>query len=534
MPPDTIREETTPLGSKYGSLSNHVPENSIHGAFKGRSKSFSRVNIHFQGSFWDDCLNFREGSFPHSLVIASAIGIICGVSAYVYYEILDFLLDYIWKKIPEIYIENYWPTWAFPLYIPLVCYTMAIMVGISVKFLGDPGDLNYVIHRVHEKAFIGVDHAIPMISSSQFSILGGGSLGPEAPLVAICAGISGFLSQNIFGIKQRNIVRKHTLMSMSGALAAFFGSPLGGSLFALEVTSRLGLEYFEHAIESIFCGELTLAVFRTLAGLPIGSIWTVSESKLTTAQPYEVVLGIFIGLIGAAFAFAFVKFHGKVMKFFESHKLMEPSHPVQRALLGATAIIILGLLIPQTMFWGEFEIGTIATMSPASSLPHIWPTTGLTGFEMNSFWTSMITGAAKLIAISFTVAGGYRGGFIFPLFSAGCAFGRALVFLFPTMPVQLATLGMAAAINVSITRTSLATPLILVYLSGEQFCLVGVLASSLTALIVTSYMPFLKSQIPRNDLDQSLYMDEDASEIDYCYAIPAESFGANEHLDTAV
>jgi H+/Cl- antiporter ClcA len=41
-------------------------------------------------------------------------------------------------------------------------------------------------------------------------------------------------------------------MGMAGALAAFFGCPLGGSLFALEVNSRFGVEYFEHvSIHSI-------------------------------------------------------------------------------------------------------------------------------------------------------------------------------------------------------------------------------------------------------------------------------------------
>lgn len=514
MPPEESHaQESTPL-SGYGSVSANVQNQSNH-QFK-RQGTVHPVDMHFQGSFWEDCVYFRQGSFPHSIVLATAIGVSCGCAAFIYYEALYGLLDLVWHVIPETLVVENWPEWAYFLYIPLIGFSMAFLVGLSVKLLGDPGDLNHVIHCVHEKAYIGVSHAIPMISASFFSILAGGSLGPEAPLVAICAGIAGFLSRNTFGTCQRNIVRKHTLMGMSGALAAFFGSPLGGSLFALEVTSRLGVEYYEHAIESIFCGELTLAVFRSLTGLPIGSIWTITENKLPTAQPYEVVLGIFIGLIGAGFAFLFAKFNAVLMNTFKHLNLLGPNHSIQRALLGATGVICLGLLVPQTMFWGEFEIGTLISMGPAKSLPHVWPTTGVTGFEMNSFSTCAVTGFTKLMAISLTIAGGYRGGVIFPLISAGCAFGRALVLLFPSMPVQLATLGMAAAINVSITRTSLATPLILVYLSGEQFCLVGVLASSLTALIVTSYMPFLKSQGPRSDLDQSLYWTDDAPHIDSC------------------
>jgi H+/Cl- antiporter ClcA len=196
------------------------------------------------------------------MVIATAIGISCGVAAYLYYEGLWGLLEFLWKTIPEKYVIGVWPEWAYPFYIPLMGYAMSLLVGLSVKFLGDPGDLAHVIECVHEKGYIAIDHSLPMICASQFSILGGGSLGPEAPLVAIAAAISGFISRSVFHNCNRNIVRKHTLMGMAGALAAFFGCPLGGSLFALEVTSRLGMEYYEHAIEAIFCGEITLAVFR--------------------------------------------------------------------------------------------------------------------------------------------------------------------------------------------------------------------------------------------------------------------------------
>jgi len=57
-----------------------------------------------------------------------------------------------------------------------------------------------------------MNHVLPMVCASQFSILAGGSLGPEAPLVAICASLGGFISRRVFGVTERNLVRKHTLM----------------------------------------------------------------------------------------------------------------------------------------------------------------------------------------------------------------------------------------------------------------------------------------------------------------------------------
>jgi H+/Cl- antiporter ClcA len=304
-------------------------------------------------------------------------------------------------------------------------------------------------------------------------------------------------------------------MGMAGALAAFFGCPLGGSLFALEVNSRFGIEYFEHTIEAIFAGEVCLGVFRGLANLPIEPIWEIKLPKMKDSDPIDLVYGLFLGLIGAFVAYLFAQMHQRVTAMFSSLGLLHNERAVYRALLGCFVVVILAMLVPHTMFWGELEFQTIATMSPASTLNHIWPTTGLLGFEMDSPFHAFIVGVAKLVAISFTVSGGYRGGYIFPAMASGAALGRAIHHLFPFIPVQLCCLCMAAAINVAITRTSIATPLILASLSGEPNATSAILASSLVSLFVTGYMPFIKTQMVRADIDSSLYHSQDAALVDH-------------------
>jgi hypothetical protein len=64
---------------------------------------------------------------------------------------------------------------------------------------------------------------------------------------------------------------------------------------------------------------------------------------------------------------------------------------------------------------------------------------------------------------------------------------------------------MAAAVNVAVTRTCIATTLILAFLSGEQNAISGILAASLVSLFVTGYMPFIATQVSRVDLETSLY-----------------------------
>lgn len=458
-------------------------------------------------SFYEDAINFSEGTIPQSIIVACVIGCVCGTVAYAYYYVLDYFLELVWTELPRRWIVNVWPERWYVLWIPLVSFTLSICCGLSVYYLGEPGDLAYTIQCIHEKGYKGTHHIVPMIAASQFTILAGASLGPEAPLVAICAATAGFISRSVFKQTNRNVVRKHTFMGMSGALAAFFGVPLGGSLFALEVASRFGVEYFEHLIESIFAGEVCVAVFRTLAGIPLEQIWRIAPTTFEQTEPYMILLGGAIGLLGAGVAFLWANFHWRLMGCFQALGLLddENAYAVPRVLLGAAGVVGIGMLVPQTMFWGEWEVGVLATLSPASDLPHVWPTAGLIGFEMDSCINCLIVGVSKLVAISFTVAGGYRGGYIFPFFAAGAAFGRALCFVFPTLSPVIATLCFAAGINVAITRTALATSLILAFLSGEQFALPAILAASIVSLFATGYVPFIKSQLARSDIDFSLY-----------------------------
>jgi H+/Cl- antiporter ClcA len=64
-----------------------------------------------------------------------------------------------------------------------------------------------------------------MFFTSLFSILAGGSLGPEAPLVAMCGALGGFVSRTIFGQTNTHVVRKHSLMGMAGKWLSEKGKP---------------------------------------------------------------------------------------------------------------------------------------------------------------------------------------------------------------------------------------------------------------------------------------------------------------------
>lgn len=164
-------------------------------------------------SFADDL--FQPGSIPHGACVGAVIGVSCGFAAYIYHTALEWLVKTAWKTVPDYLLgsNSYFPA---VLWIPIVGFILATCVGLVVMHVGEPGDLAYAVKCVHESGIVDVDHASPMVLASLLSIAAGASVGPEAPLVAICASLAGFLSQNFFGTAtaDRNLLRKHTLMGV--------------------------------------------------------------------------------------------------------------------------------------------------------------------------------------------------------------------------------------------------------------------------------------------------------------------------------
>lgn len=66
-----------------------------------------------------------------------------------------------------------------------------------------------------------------MLVVSLFSVCAGGSLGPEAPLLTLCASLVGFIYKEVV-VTEKKMLRQFSLMGMGAGLAAFFGASMGG------------------------------------------------------------------------------------------------------------------------------------------------------------------------------------------------------------------------------------------------------------------------------------------------------------------
>eukprot|EP01026_Neomeris_dumetosa_P058271 TRINITY_DN54095_c0_g2_i1.p1 TRINITY_DN54095_c0_g2~~TRINITY_DN54095_c0_g2_i1.p1 ORF type:complete len:599 (+),score=49.71 TRINITY_DN54095_c0_g2_i1:2-1798(+) len=455
--------------------------------------------------------SFQEPTVKNLCILTFLFGISAGVVAYVYNAFFQYLLYVTWDLFPnkvllpqleklDVSVDRI--AW---VYIPIVAVVFGMLAGLVQKFVGFPGDLPDTIKCVHHRGYIPVKQAPSMFLCSAFSINAGGSLGPEAPCVALCGAAISFFSVHVFRHKDK-MMRTCTLMGLGAALAAFFGVSLGGSLFPLEVVHNLGLQHYEYSVFVIATGVVCLMTYRGLQFSSIGAIWDFVE-ELTTVNSSHLFLGMLVGVACAGLCYLFAYQHKLVKWLIEKTKLQEHKTPILSGGFGGLIIGMVGVFLPATLFWGEFELKTVA--NPAIDLPHVWPKGGFYGLDPyydNEFPPLILfaTAFAKMVMISVTVISGFRGGFIFPLMMVGSCIGKGLTLLnipfISANPVVLLAMCFASGLTAGITRTPFATPLILTGLCGQGHVAAPCLAAALVTVLITKDLKFVKTQQDREDV----------------------------------
>ena len=149
-----------------------------------------------------------------------AAGCLSGVVSLAYDWCMSTALHLTWKSLPHYLTDaglfsgalaNY--AW---LYTIAAATVMAALAGAAIRLLGFPGDLPNVVECIHKVGYVPLRQAPPMFACSILSIAAGGSLGPEAPLVAICSAVCGFAALRLG--QSPDMVRKFTLMGECSAV----------------------------------------------------------------------------------------------------------------------------------------------------------------------------------------------------------------------------------------------------------------------------------------------------------------------------
>lgn len=121
------------------------------------------------------------------------------------------------------------------------------------------------------------------------------SLGPELPLVLSAGMIGSYL-----GVATRQSIlsaRAMNLTAASAAVAGFFGFPMAGALFVLEIPHRMGLQYFEALSPATIASIVAVLVNRMILQNDVTGYY--NYPFLTMSLPSHIFyIAIIYGIVG--------------------------------------------------------------------------------------------------------------------------------------------------------------------------------------------------------------------------------------------
>jgi H+/Cl- antiporter ClcA len=132
----------------------------------------------------------------------------------------------------------------------------------------------------------------------------GMSLGPELPLV-----LTGGMLGSMLGVMCRQSMLQARVMNLtaaSGAIAGFFGFPMAGAMFVLEVPHRMGLQYFEALSPSTVSSIFAVLVNRMIVNNDVTGYY--NYPFLTTTLPSRIfTTAIIYGVLGCGLGITYAE-----------------------------------------------------------------------------------------------------------------------------------------------------------------------------------------------------------------------------------
>lgn len=316
--------------------------------------------------------------------------------------------------------------------LPLVLFLPLAGVVIAYSYLRFGGSsakgMNLVFAVGH-----GEERCIPLrlipfvMVGTWMTHLFGGSAGREGVAVQIGATLSHWVGRHL-PLKESSDV--FLLVGMAAGFAGLFRTPIAAVFFALEVLVAGELKY-----RALFPALIACLVSSQVSG------WLGLEKfqvALTCAVPWDLgmlvrllVLGVLFGLAGGFFA--------RGLGWLKGVLAAKLPNPLLRIALAGLALIPLLLLLHGGRYCGLGTNLIQASFNGQTIYPYDW--------------------LCKLALTILTLAAGYQGGEVTPLFSIGASLGVVLAGILG-LPVELAAALGYAALFGSATNTLLAPILI--------------------------------------------------------------------------
>ena len=354
----------------------------------------------------------------------------------------------------------------------LTQFAILVAVGAAVagitKVWGETGNVELLVDNIHVLGGAeDVTTLRPLIPASLLCVAAGAGMGPEAPLVQTTGAAGTVVGTRLH--RSRTDIRILTITGMAAGFTVLFGAPLGSALFALEILHRRGLQYYEALLPAVLGSLCGYAVYLGLSGLGVAPVWQFPP--VGELHVGDLGVAAALGLIGAVGAAVFAAITHAIRWAYGA------TPTSVRYVAGGVLLGLLGWWSPYALTFGEQQLAGLLDVKLAA---------GALGVAL----------AAKLLGTTVTLASGWKGGFIIPLFFMGAAFGQLAHLALPVINESVLMACAMVALCVGVTKTPLGTTLVVTEMAGLPLLPV-LLIAAVVAILVTNRVTLIETQRER-------------------------------------
>lgn len=355
-------------------------------------------------------------------LVTVVLGVVAGAFAWAFFFLMNAGITLLWDIAPNALEQADLPAVFYPI---AFCTVGGAIIGLFTSRFGDyPQDMNTVLAEVKKTGRYEYKNIFTSFFGALLPLLFGGSIGPEAGLTGVIAGLCTWVGDRlrVVGAEMREL----TEAGCAAVVSAIFSTPLfgltvpvvgaaddsqGNMLSAdkinLNVSKPLKITVYLLAVVGALGAMLLLGrLFGSSGGLP-----HFSEMEL---GPAEIAWFVPLALVGAAAGWLFYPAGAlarKISNALSSHKVLKPA-------LGGLLLGLCGTALPFVMFAGEAQ---------TEQLSEIW-------FTMLPA-VLIATGFLKVMMTQFCLNLGWRGGHFFPVIFAGISIGYGMAMVSGVDPV---------------------------------------------------------------------------------------------------
>ncbi|MEO5724465.1 MAG: chloride channel protein [Ilumatobacteraceae bacterium] len=419
------------------------------------------------------------------LPMAALVGLLGGLVGALYVTAMNSLTMLFWPAPWADRVNDFLPTpfsttitWSNSAHW-LVLIAAGLLTALGVKLLGDPGDTELLVDNIHVHGGApaeGMRQLRALIPISLINIAAGSGIGPEAPLSQTNGTIGSWLA-NRWGLTEDE-TRILTITGMAAGFTVLFAAPLGAAVFALELLHRKGLRYFEVLLPALTGSIVGYAVYSSLTTLGLHPVWNLDTvlhlSRELTAVDFA--WGVAAGVVGAIIATAFTYL------FVLVRRLYSPLPALTKPIVTGVLLGALAFLSPYALTFSELQLMHLGLL------------------EKVTVGTLLLAVVAKLLAVAVSMAGGWKGGFIIPMFFSGYCLGRVGSQVLPGHPnAVVLAICLMVSINVGVTKTPIGSTLVVTEMAGLRL-LPPAMIAALVSFFLTSNVYLISSQQRRDSI----------------------------------